>query len=947
MPTSSSSCSTYDGVSSDEDEPAAISSPSKSIKPKHSPSKSPKCISVATKRSVKSMESIHPIRTKSLPRENNSVTKRLSPYSKTSSPSLSTSQSQSRLQVKDKLLTKLAKSSSASSLQNLRLKQPNRRSPLANELAARKLRARPSINGNHVVAFNFCGKNESSSSNDDLSMLKKIKSEPKPSLRATPFQIEEPVVVGDYSNPFEGLPSPTFYQQKMCDAIDLNRYLWLADNLGFSKRSVYRPFLIRNLCYMKRAVNCNFNDDLCKGANGVVDSTNPTNPTDNFTAEYAQDIKPMVLVKSDLPKVVNRMPSSIKFNFIRNNLCFGDRSAIVQCFHASEINCALGALKRIPSSTFDMKVNEKLNHISIDLPEDFGAGFMNNLDCKSRVEYFIVRVVFRYEDAEVGGECTHSASSTTGSECPGSGYVWYQANSFFLQNEEEGLSVVHGETSIVLHSSENLKISGNMDGGLQRKNFDNPFMSIQVQNTQDEDDEEEDEDEEDTENSSPIKSTHSIPNVESQSRLSHQSFESTHASERFNSASPMTSIPFAPPSPTNSFNENLPEKIALQFLLNFDYQTATTSTNIMTRSSVPSRESSIHNTLSKDDERFGVQEEESVEQRSTHDRQMTNDSNNWLLKNLNIGSPMELTENLEDGTKQKYKIRVLNSKYMCFFCLTQMSFPSLQSMLFHLRLCHARFKFTHENVMVSRNLKLPGFSVTLNHDFDCSFEMNPSRHYVKLPSEKPTPKKRIVVAPIWIVTKNLASTIRSLMLAEGCTEFNSFLLDRDISFSDGIRHGTRYCFEPPTKINHPWLIQDNSRNLSEITDLHPLEQAMMKLWNDFLLEIRITHLGKKMGYKASRLLFHLTNLVGVNCIDEEESKQFDSLEMERINQGKDRLKNKTNGKQKIQAGSLQESGGPNIIECLDDLKNMYPFASSRRLEKSGSLLIPIVWTIFQ
>lgn len=26
-----------------------------------------------------------------------------------------------------------------------------------------------------------------------------------------------------------------------------------------------------------------------------------------------------------------------------------------------------------------------------------------------------------------------------------------------------------------------------------------------------------------------------------------------------------------------------------------------------------------------------------------------------------------------------------------------------------------------------------------------------------------------------------------------------------------IRHGTRYCFEPPTKINQEWMIQSNFR----------------------------------------------------------------------------------------------------------------------------------------
>lgn len=69
------------------------------------------------------------------------------------------------------------------------------------------------------------------------------------------------------------------------------------------------------------------------------------------------------------------MPSTVKFNFIRNNLCFGDRSAIVQCFFASEVDYEYGVFKKIPSATFNMKVNEKLFHVSIDLPESFNNGF--------------------------------------------------------------------------------------------------------------------------------------------------------------------------------------------------------------------------------------------------------------------------------------------------------------------------------------------------------------------------------------------------------------------------------------------------------------------------------------------------------------------------------------------------------------------------------------------
>lgn len=86
------------------------------------------------------------------------------------------------------------------------------------------------------------------------------------------------------------------------------------------------------------------------------------------------------------------MPSTIKFNFIRNNLCFGDRSAIVQCFSTSEIDYEYGIFKRIPSATFNMKVNEKLFHISIDLPETFRNAFLAT--SKARLHFLLFYLIF-------------------------------------------------------------------------------------------------------------------------------------------------------------------------------------------------------------------------------------------------------------------------------------------------------------------------------------------------------------------------------------------------------------------------------------------------------------------------------------------------------------------------------------------------------------------------
>lgn len=63
-------------------------------------------------------------------------------------------------------------------------------------------------------------------------------------------------------------------------------------------------------------------------------------------------------------------------------MCFGDRSAIVQCYSVTEINHKFGSFERIPSARFNMKVNEKLFHISIDLPENFRDNFLTTTNLR-------------------------------------------------------------------------------------------------------------------------------------------------------------------------------------------------------------------------------------------------------------------------------------------------------------------------------------------------------------------------------------------------------------------------------------------------------------------------------------------------------------------------------------------------------------------------------------
>ncbi|KAI1716367.1 hypothetical protein DdX_07414 [Ditylenchus destructor] len=805
----------------------------------------------------------------------------------------------------------LIKSSSSSSLQNVaRLSRLNRRSHLANSssaLSKRRSRSRTTNVSRRIDCLQKANETTTdTSSSEDLSTLRRVKQEPGRTPTPT-FHIEEPIVVGDYSNPFDSIANPTLYQQKMR-----------------GRRSVYRPFLLRNLSYM--------NGKLCDKSVGRAPINSPDFSTFNSNGDHHMDIinhtspdspecpeiKPLnghKLQRKPDPRVVSRMPATIKFNFIRNNLCFGDRSAIVQCFHASEVNFVHSPMERIPSATFDMKVNEKLEAVSIDLPEQFGIGF--NFDCIQRIEYFIVRVVFRYEDAEVHGKRLRKVPSRQTmmpmdknmrlirqqTNRSSEEVVMFGTRQIISFSKSDGLNVVHGETSIVLHSMDDLKISDNwMEDTsflgrllkLQRKTYDNPFMSIQVQNVQDDDD---DEDEESTPSSSN---------------------EFTLKNEV-----PLSPIPCSGASileqPDGVIKNTLPDKIALRFILQAnDYPSMPSAYNVSTRMTW-SRESSIQRLTSNDEDlQVGNSDDRS---RSPHDSTFSN----WFLRNMDIGS-MDETEEAPEENSRKHTVRVLNASYMCFFCMAQMKFSSMISLFCHLRLCHPRFNFTQEVVPVSNDIKFPGFAVSLNYNYDSSYELNPSRHYIKLPNEKSQPRKRTTVDPIWIVTKNYAKCIRNDMSLEEGIEFGSSLLVRDVSFADGIRHGARYCFEPPTKINHPWMIQSNSR------------RVFIEMYRETITE---------QGLRI-HVLLHLTNLMNIGCVDEEErydlmmrldaqydprydnahfvSKQIDLLEKDRISQGRERFKSAKGGKSRLSAALTQmqmageETIQPNIIECLDDLK---------------------------
>lgn len=114
-------------------------------------------------------------------------------------------------------------------------------------------------------------------------------------------------------------PNASLFQ----DAIDLYRFMNRTDR--FSEQPRHRPFMLRNLGYLRRRTG-----------------TCPMVVESNLLSEQRACKK--ARRKEANEEEVELMPSTIKFNFIRNNLCFGDKSAIVQCFHVTENNYNFGAV---------------------------------------------------------------------------------------------------------------------------------------------------------------------------------------------------------------------------------------------------------------------------------------------------------------------------------------------------------------------------------------------------------------------------------------------------------------------------------------------------------------------------------------------------------------------------------------------------------------------------
>ena len=772
------------------------------------------------------------------------------------------------------------------------------------------------------------------------------------------------VAFNNYSNPFdesaltnrtaeyETPPEMGRYQRKMRDLLELERYLGRPDCRGFCRRPHHRPFLMRNLFYIQnqQRPRQRISTDQSMGSSrcGRKHSMLGMDKSDRERSSSCSS--------------TDKMPATIKFKLIRNNNCFGNKSAIIQCFHASETNGRLSQLKRIPSATFEKPINEKINtFIDIDMLEECQLASVQQADNgnASRTEHFVVRIVFRFEDAEIGGHHLRKVSGRQPSVDSGNKIlrkngpaeskemVMFGCVRIFEYSPEQGLCTTTGEASILLHSASELhvddlntkssigQVARLINAANNNSAEDIPFIRICVLNEDDEDsDEEEDsEDEKDylkegveerggRSHEMGGKSRLNRVNQRRQQGISQQGqgrneeqqqlliertkdklLELEAATAAASLAAGITELGTGNGRRSMGGQSKeemqkklmeLPEKIALKFPLH----------QMPLPWSRPYQLNAIANspdgqpTLKRAKLGCSSDSSETMEEGEEEDQTLTQGSFN--SGSSSIGLPNGLTDpsaiNAHQPKQQpEFALRLI-SPTTCFMCQTRLPLRNLWTLLTHFRFAHPRFEFIYEPSIAVDHFKFPGFSITLNPHFDASFELQPLRHGLAssgfsradaFPSNMS--KKPISSRPVWLITKSLAQKMRAN---------EDFPIERFTAFSqqqgswgesgEYLRTLGRFSFETPTRLDQQWLVQTGSRKLEEITDLHPAERQMMQLWNAFLPRIRITMLGHKMAYKATRVfvrhhrrqidqmklrthfLLLLSTLLNSNAIDDEE-----------------------------------------------------------------------------
>ncbi|EJD75529.1 hypothetical protein LOAG_17336 [Loa loa] len=244
-------------------------------------------------------------------------------------------------------------------------------------------------------------------------------------------------------------------EQHFKKAIRLYRYMSLPDTQVGSARPVYRPFLKRNLIYMKRSTHSIAAGDDCmpllcpsttvgkagmkaklrkhehlmnilhaiRRRNEILKKNPKTKSSGSAAVSYLvralkqdEDNKKGI-GKDALSKETRRhvncshATSMIKFIDVRNKELPGNRHAVITVYLSSEVDGVFSEIMRLPSATVQMQINTRGEPVAIDLPLSIGCP----LHCsgRQRNDYVIIRVSFSGEEFAhiLGGKSLRSVPS--------------------------------------------------------------------------------------------------------------------------------------------------------------------------------------------------------------------------------------------------------------------------------------------------------------------------------------------------------------------------------------------------------------------------------------------------------------------------------------------------------------------------------------------------------
>lgn len=235
----------------------------------------------------------------------------------------------------------------------------------------------------------------------------------------------------------------TEYELMFKKAIRLYRYMTLLDIPSGYPRPLYRPFLKRNLLYMRKSKQSSSKDsdelpllcDLpertsCKPkllpgtkrehvsrlVEGIyrrnkwkqdeqmtLDAAVGLDSTQSSSNNAKQESSSALNISKPSDKQMNSdHPTSVmRFIDIRNKELPGNRHAMITVYTAQETDGVFSEIQRLPSATVQMQVNVRSNLVSIDLPHSIGCLCSGE---KERYDYVILRVCFSgEEDAKISG----------------------------------------------------------------------------------------------------------------------------------------------------------------------------------------------------------------------------------------------------------------------------------------------------------------------------------------------------------------------------------------------------------------------------------------------------------------------------------------------------------------------------------------------------------------